>query len=311
MNQPLAHLEWIGVDWGSSLLRIWAMNAAGEVLDSILAYEGASTLDASDFEAVLSKLLTPWLQTLDAGKRLPVLIAGMAGSRQGWKEALYLSLPINLREDLHLTEVKTDIPQVDVYLIPGLKQTQPADVMRGEETQLLGFLKETGAEHESVILPGTHSKWVKIDGGNITQFTTCMTGELYHLFSRESVLRHSMSEDYWSQMTFDQAFLKMYESPASFSQLLFSLRAMHLLEEADTNDLSVMLSGYLLGLEFKAMEEASYLKESKQVTLIGNAHLCGIYQQAAAVLGISTRVFPGDAMVLQGEHHIYLQQLKT
>src|SRR5262249_54220513 len=140
--------------------------------------------------AGFAPVLRDHLARLGAPAAGPVLICGMAGARQGWVEAPYLKTPTRL-DDLHAGAIRVDAPG-DIRILPGIAQDLPErpDVMRGEETQLLGV---TEADFSGLVcVPGTHSKWVRIDAGQIVEFSTYMTGELYAVMAQHSLLAHAI-----------------------------------------------------------------------------------------------------------------------
>ncbi|GAB3100694.1 2-dehydro-3-deoxygalactonokinase [Isoptericola nanjingensis] len=192
----------VALDWGTSSFRGWLLDAAGGVLDEVRTDDGTLLCSAgagsapdraAAFERTFVRLCGSWL---DRRPGLPVLAAGMVGSNHGWADAGYLDVPAALpRLADHLTPVPvtgTDVGTV-VHLVPGLRVVGPdPDVLRGEEVQLLGALEEAreegGAALATAVLPGTHSKWVHLDGDLVTGFSTVMTGELYALLLRDSIL---------------------------------------------------------------------------------------------------------------------------
>ena len=160
------------VDWGTSSFRAWLLGEHGEVVAGTRSSEGMATLRREEFAPVLEKHLA----ALGAPDHLPALICGMAGSRQGWVEARYCDLPASLSGLAALAVAAPGISR-DVRIIPGLAQrsAEEPDVMRGEETQLLGAIG--GIEGRAVAcMPGTHSKWVRIEDGEVRHFRTFMTG---------------------------------------------------------------------------------------------------------------------------------------
>ena len=177
------------VDWGTSSFRGWLMSADGEALAESRGGEGmlhCAAAGAGGFAPVLRDHLA----RLGAPAGAPVLICGMAGARQGWAEAPYLKTPTRL-DALHEGALRIDAPG-DIRILPGIAQARPdrPDVMRGEETQLLGVTEPdfTGL----VCIPGTHSKWVRIDAGRIVAFSTYMTGELFSVMAQHSILAHAV-----------------------------------------------------------------------------------------------------------------------
>ncbi|MCR6634852.1 2-dehydro-3-deoxygalactonokinase [Devosia sp.] len=186
-------VAWIAVDWGTSNLRGWTIDAGGNVLASRSSPKGMGKLIREEFPAALAELLSG----VDLTTPTDVLVCGMAGARQGWLEAPYLEAPTDLR-DLLGGAVRPDSgsDKLKVSILPGVCQKQGADnVMRGEETQLLGLASTLPGYSGLVCMPGTHSKWALLDGTKIEHFTTAMTGEMFEILSTHSVLRHSLGGD--------------------------------------------------------------------------------------------------------------------
>lgn len=171
------------VDWGSTNLRIRLLDGEGAVINTFSSGEGLIHLAGGDFNAKLEERLSG----LGADAALPVVICGMAGSRQGWREVPYLEIPAALT-DIAGAALKVDGTSRLVHILPGLSQRAPsADVMRGEETQLLGLALERPLDGV-VVMPGTHSKWVRIANSRIESFSTFMTGEMFAVLSKHSLL---------------------------------------------------------------------------------------------------------------------------
>ena len=181
-----APAAFVAVDWGTSSFRGWLVSADGEALAESRGSEGMLHCIGTGFAPVLRDHLAQ----LGAHEDMPVLICGMAGARQGWAEAPYLKTPTRL-DVLHEGSIRVDAPG-DVRILPGVAQAHAdrPDVMRGEETQLLGVTEPgfTGL----VCIPGTHSKWVSIEAGRIVEFTTYMTGELFSVISQHSILAQAV-----------------------------------------------------------------------------------------------------------------------
>lgn len=281
------------------------MDADGQVLATKQSPQGANTLQSNDYEMVLLNLIEPWLDQFQAAKAVPVLIAGMAGSRQGWQEAAYLSLPWSWAKQAQSTLVATQDTRIQVHILAGLKQLNPPDVMRGEETQIIGLLTQYPDFKGVVILPGTHSKWVQLQEGGIQSFHTCMTGELFQLLCEQSMLRHSVNTQAWAADTFDAAFLSAVEQPAQLSYRLFSLRAEHLLLDAKADTLSTKLSAYILAFEMAAMREQGFVKNEQPFALIGNHKLGQLYAHSLKLLGIEAAIFDGETLVQAGLYRAY------
>lgn len=299
--------DWIGVDWGSSYVRAWAMSQQGEVLAMTSSPQGSSTLSSAQYETVLFHLIEVWLPT---DKILPIIICGMAGSRQGGQEVAYQTLPITSPNILHLTSITTQSARFAVYMLAGLSQLQPADVMRGEETQIAGFLGDNPQFTGTLILPGTHSKWVHIQQGVVMNFSTCMTGELFHLLSTQSVLRHSVQSEAWSEAAFLQGFQNSFQQPEQFMANLFTLRADHLLQQVEPSIAKARLSGLLLGAECAAMRSKGFMEPHSPVGVIANPTLTQLYTQALQVLQLVSLGLNGERLTVNGLYSAYQKLIK-
>src|SRR5690606_3566890 len=177
MSEPAGAHQWVAVDWGTSNVRAWGIGAGGEIVWSRSSDRGMGRLSAADYPAVLTELLAA--AATERPAPVEVLICGMAGARQGWREAPYLEAPAALdRLLLSAVRPETDGTPFDVRILPGSCQKTPGgeDVMRGEETQLLGLLALRPEFSGTVCMPGTHSKWVQLEGGRVVGFATAMTG---------------------------------------------------------------------------------------------------------------------------------------
>ena len=294
MTETVMNPNWIAVDWGTTNLRIWQCDQAGNVLDETKVQMGMGALTASEYEGVLISHIDHHL----SGKGITeVLVCGMAGARQGWQDAGYLTAPCNTPALNQAVTVPTADPRIMVRILPGIKQPDPADVMRGEETQIAGFLKQTPDYNGLICLPGTHSKWVHVQNGRVVVFQTFMTGEVYDLLSRNSVLKHSVSGECFLQSDFVDAAKSAFENPADVFSQLFRLRAQHLVHDTDATVLSARLSGILIGQEVAAMERQwNHLP----ITLIGEEALCSLYKSALEAVGKSVDLNLSAAPTLLG-----------
>ena len=291
--------DWIAVDWGTTHLRAWAMAADGTMLAEGRSGQGMAGLTREGFEPALLSLITPWL----GDRGMPVLACGMVGARQGWQEAPYAEAPCDVLA-LHPVCVRTKDPRLQLRIVAGLCQRDPADVMRGEETQIAGFLGGHAGFDGILCLPGTHSKWVRVETGQIVAFRTAMTGELFGLLAGQSVLRLSLG-DGWDAQVFQEAVADALARPEEFTAALFSIRAEALLQATDPAAARSRLSGLLLGMELAAMR--SYWL-SGPVTIIGATNLAENYRAALAVAGAAGMVRDGDAMTLAGLTAMYQAQ---
>ncbi|ASJ75807.1 putative 2-dehydro-3-deoxygalactonokinase DgoK1 [Granulosicoccus antarcticus IMCC3135] len=293
----------VAVDWGTSSFRLWTLSADGQVLARANGPYGMASLSKQDFAQVLEDQLN----RLSVDRHVPVLICGMAGAAQGWCEAPYLQAPMALSQ-LGLGAVRVPDIERQVHILPGFMQTQPCNVMRGEETQILGLLSARPDFNGVVCLPGTHSKWVRLSEGQIAHFTTCMTGEIFSLLCHQSVLKHSTAGKGWDAAAFVEAILQMMSAPASLADSLFGLRAQMLLEDLPPATARARLSGMLIGIELAATQ--AYWQDC-EVALIGEASLCRHYATALASQSVAVDLLDSEAMTLSGITSAFTQLRET
>lgn len=282
--------SWIGVDWGTSRLRAWRMDGL-EVAAEASSDQGVSTLSKSEMESAFLALASPWI----GNEPEQIVVCGMAGSRQGWHEAPYRAVPcppLGLPD----SQVPTSDPRLHVSILPGLKQMRPHDVMRGEETQIAGFLSETPGFDGVLCLPGTHTKWAQISAGEVVSFRTFMTGEMFALLGKASVLRHNVGTG-WDDISFLAAVDEALTHPASVGARLFGLRAEALLSELDPATARSRLSGLLIGMEL-AGAKPYWL--GQRIAVIGAEEQARAYADALAAQGLVPERADGDRMTRTG-----------
>jgi 2-dehydro-3-deoxygalactonokinase len=284
--------NWIAVDWGTSNLRAWAMGPGGEVLAEASSDEGMGKLARDGFEPALLRLIGPWL----AGHP-PIIACGMVGSRQGWCEAPYRTIPCTPLDPAALVAAPTHDTRLSVRIAPGLKQPSPADVMRGEETQIAGALSLRPGYDGVLCLPGTHSKWVQISAGEVVSFQTFMTGELFALISETSVLRHGMQGGTWDEAAFDAAVSDTLSRPERIAARLFAIRAEGLIAGLSASAALSRLSGLLIGIELAA---ARPYWLGQRVTLIGAEKLSAAYARALSAQGVEADRLSATECTLAG-----------
>ena len=284
--------DWIAVDWGTTHLRAFAMGQG--VLAEAGSEDGMGRLARDGFEPALLRLIGAWL---DPARITPVIACGMVGSRQGWVEAGYRRVPCTPLDGSGMTAVPVADPRLRMYIVPGLAQLHPADVMRGEETQIAGALALSPGFDGVFCLPGTHSKWVHVSAGEVVSFQTSMTGELFALLSQQSVLRHGMAGEGWDEAAFDQALSDALSRPERLGARLFGLRAEGLVGQLDAGVARARLSGLLIGMEM-AGARAYWL--GQPVVIIGATRLSALYARALAAQGAEVQQMPADRTVLAG-----------
>jgi 2-dehydro-3-deoxygalactonokinase len=292
-NAPFAALA----DWGTSNFRLWLVDAQGEILGERQSPDGMSACAADNrFASVLEDNL----RALNAPEDLPVVIAGMAGAKAGWLEAPYVETPTALSE-LHHHTVSPKASR-RVFILPGLcqKETGPFDVMRGEETQLAGVVAG-GISSGVICMPGTHCKWVDLEDGVVKRFRTAMTGEMFDLLSKQSILRLSITQDgdhSFNEAAFDAAVTEALTNGFSLTTSLFSIRAGGLLAAPEPNEASSRLSGLLIGAEIAGM--GSFFASGKTVHIVASKNLSALYIRALTLAGATAQSLDGSALVRHG-----------
>jgi 2-dehydro-3-deoxygalactonokinase len=271
----------IGVDWGTSRLRGFRIDPTGRLLERRESMLGVACVQDRAFDAGLRELIGDW-QASDG--RVPILMCGMIGSRQGWHEVPYLPCPAALADFLpRLQRVETACGPA--HIVAGVSTKDAGgihDVMRGEEMQILGIASSKGPQ--LVIAPGTHSKWAQLENGCILGFKTYMTGELYSLLRELSTLAWVMPTPTGTSPNED-AFIagvqRTRDDPDLLHQL-FSVRTCGLFDDLPPASLASYLSGLLIGSEI-----ASGLrrKPAGEITLIASAALADLYRLALSDAG--------------------------
>jgi 2-dehydro-3-deoxygalactonokinase len=275
MEKPLL----VGLDWGTTSCRAYLVGADGVIARNdgpgILRVEGGA------FGPWFDTMVGAWIA---AHGVLPVVLSGMIGSRQGWKEALYAKCPAGAG-DIVKALAKIDHDGLPISLVPGLSTENDGmpDVMRGEETQILGALAMSGMDEGLFLLPGTHSKWVEVSGGRIVSFRTFMTGEIFGALKDHTILGRLMREG-----TSDaEGFARGVKEGAALGgagallNRMFATRTYGLMDRLPDTALSDYLSGLLIGAE---IAEATRRSQSA-VTIIASVALAQRYTDALKLLG--------------------------
>lgn len=268
----------IAVDWGTSSFRAWRFGGDGTIVDRIEAPRGALTVEAGAFPATLEALVGRWLR-----EDRTVLMSGMVGSRQGWIEAPYVACPA-APTDLARSLARIGHAEAEVAIVPGVSCRDAAgvpDVMRGEETQIVGALGESAGD-ATVCLPGTHSKTVEIRAGRIESFRTHMTGEVFAALAGHTILGRTMAPPGPDDSALPAAFEDGVRRSGEAGGLLhhvFGGRARFLFGELPQDDARAYLSGMLIGHELRTTDPA------RPLTLVGATGLVSLYARACAALG--------------------------
>jgi 2-dehydro-3-deoxygalactonokinase len=281
--QALADAHLIGVDWGSTSLRAFLVGADGRALAERANGNGASVIaGATAFAAALEEVAGDWMRGRPA---LPVVACGMVGSLHGWRDVPYAPCPADARA---LAAGMLRSPGGALSIAPGMlcdESGLPPDVMRGEETQVFGalHLQPQLAQAACIILPGTHSKWAQVRDGRIERFATHMTGELYAVLRKHSVLGRLMEDGPFSEA----AFLQGVDAARLHGHLgvvhqMFAARTLGVTGRMQPAALGDYLSGLLIGHELRAglAWRAQAGLDGAPLALVGSAELCRRYQMA-------------------------------
>ena len=294
----------IGIDWGTTSFRAFRVGRDGEIRERRAAPKGILNVPDGRFGDTLREEIGPWL----AAGEDRVLLSGMIGSRQGWKEAPYLPCPAGAPE-LGAALVDIGFDWARVKLVPGLSGTDDsnvAEVMRGEETQVLGvplLLRDGGI----ACLPGTHSKWVRVDGGRIVSFTTHMTGEVFAALRGHTILARMMRDGPSDGAPFDAGVTRSAD-PGGLLHHIFGVRAQALAGRLNEFEAPAYLSGILVGHEVRAvLAQAPGIRgEQAVVQVIGAPELTMLYAKAITACGGYAERHDGEAaargLALIAEH---------
>jgi 2-dehydro-3-deoxygalactonokinase len=292
-------VSFVGVDWGTTHRRAYALDASGQCIRSHADGDGALASKGRFPEALRAAL-----DALDA-QPTQVLMSGMVGSAMGWKVAPYLDASVVLADmPQHLMLIPDDSDPVPRYVVPGYcvrNQWGQPDVMRGEETQLLGAV--TLGHHTGwFVLPGTHSKWVELQAGRIVQLRTYMTGELFDVLSKNGTLAAAAgsSEQVWDAAVFAQG-VQAAQHGGALSHLLFECRARVVCGDMPAASTRAYLSGLLIGSELHDVAQGA--RAAAPVKIIGSPELAQHYQTAATPLGLSFEVINAQDAFLGAMAH--------
>jgi len=280
-----ARASLIAVDWGTTSARAYRLDGQGNVLDSRNAPLGVSQVAGGRFAEALSSLLGDW-----DGEKVPRIASGMIGSRQGWVEAPYLDCPAPLNA---LAEAIARTPGDRLHVVPGLRTRDgngTPDVMRGEETQVVGAVGRTRTPLV-VVLPGTHSKWVCVEDGRIVDFVTYMTGELWHVLLQHSILgRLAVATPPAATTTpaFERGMARG-QGTGSFMHDIFGARTHVLMGELAGEEVGEWLSGLLIAREIRNARQWAQRRgyDGARVRLVGDDALVARYVTALSAADVS------------------------
>lgn len=281
----------LAIDWGTSSLRVYRLDTKGEVSDVRSSDDGILRVKDGAFAATLERAAGDWLTS-----NKPIVMSGMIGSRQGWSEAVYVPCPAGLPEIAAAMSTvqwtSSDNLQHQAWIAPGLNcvdQAGVADVMRGEEVQILGILQSLGEGEHVVCLPGTHSKWARVRDDRIVSFGTYMTGEVFSVLKQHSILGRTMTSDGFDEAAFCDGVARA-GTVGGLLHHLFGVRAQVLAGNIVEAQSASYLSGIVIGHELH-----SATSDIERFHLVGDAELTALYALAASTMNLSSVVHEAGA----------------
>ena len=290
----MSHPKLVAVDWGTTSLRIYAVDGKRNVLETLERAQGILAVTDQRFEVVLEEALA---LLVGHTEKVPIILSGMIGSRQGWFEAPYVKCPATIGDLAAQTVSVENASGRTIKLVPGLEtrsSTVCPDVIRGEETQIFGALAALKIEHGRFVLPGTHSKWVTVSGSQIESFQTYMTGEVFSALKEHTILGRMMVEP-GNDSAFERGVAASTEdgSPGRLLNQIFSTRTLGLFGEVADEEAASYLSGLLIGSEIRdgARDHEGLLY------IIAGSTLSDRYVRAARALGLETLAIDPESIV--------------
>ena len=293
MSDPSS--DFLAADWGTSNLRAWRLSAEGKVLDVRRFPWGVAHLQPGEAARKLKDEVRPALQA----QELPAILCGMVGSAMGIAAAPYADCPAGG------AELAKNLFKVDdlTAIVPGLRCTRPdgyLDVIRGEETKVLGWLAldaKRASGHHVLCLPGTHGKWVLVRDGRIHHFMTCMSGELFALLNEHSVLKTGAAPS--DEASFAEG-LEFGAADGPLASRLFTVRARMVGQGLEGGKAASYLSGLLIGDETAHLPPLLGLRAGSVIGLMGEPALCDLYAPALKAQGLTVEMADGEAAVIAG-----------
>ncbi len=286
----------LACDWGTTNVRAWVVGADGEAGPEREFPLGVGRLRPGEAAIRFREEIRPGMNA----ERLPALLCGMIGSTLGWTPVPYVDCPADLPVLAGALAV-VEGGGAPVRIVPGLRGPGAfggGDVMRGEETQILGWAADEPDDGSRLVChPGTHAKWALVRAGRLERFVTAMTGELYDVLRRHGVLKTEAPADD------ERAFAEGLEAAGdgdALSSRLFTARSRVVADGRSPSGTSSYLSGLLIGADVASAPALLGVPDPRRVTLIGEPALCRRYEAALARRGVGTQTRDGDRAVLRG-----------
>ena len=309
INNSFSKPALIAIDWGNTRFRCWLLDINGNEIDNIDTEFGISKIKDTTFSQVFENIMGGWFHEHGS---LPVIASGMIGSRHGWLETPYIPCPAGPEEFAkHLVYVSLNIENTNIpkkiAIVPGMSYWDEGvpDLMRGEETQVAGFLWDK-QQSGWIVLPGTHSKWVLTKAGKIEAFKTFMSGEIFALMVEHSILQKLMEGNQQDENAFKRGCIQSFNSQQGLLNQLFSVRTMGLLNQVEAKGIHSFISGIIIGCEIKegmSLDAHNFSLDDAEVNLIGEISLCNLYRHAFEIANIKVNLVNNNPVV-KGLFHV-------
>ncbi|HZF43178.1 MAG TPA: 2-dehydro-3-deoxygalactonokinase [Sphingomonadaceae bacterium] len=284
----------ISVDWGTTNRRAYLIGADGRQRDEMEDDQGILSVATGQFHGAVQEIRAR------LGDR-PLLMGGMIGSNRGWVEAPYVACPAGIED---LAKALRWIEGGRAAIVPGVsyRNGRAADVMRGEEVQILGAVAAGTIPADCIVChPGTHNKWIVVEGGRITSFRTIMTGELFSLLREHSILADLLGGDASPGAAFDEGVDYGLGNDDVVAEL-FSIRARVLLGAGERSAAASYASGLLIGGDARVGLRAA--PEGEEIIVMGRPELTELFARAIARVGRGVREVDGEEAFVAGTRAI-------
>ncbi|MGO4890812.1 2-dehydro-3-deoxygalactonokinase [Flavobacterium sp. W21_SRS_FM6] len=285
-------------DWGTSVSRFYLCRFYQQHLTVLARSQGRGIKHISDPEACFFELCQDWFNQYGP---LPVFLIGTVGADIGWKKAPYVACPTDKHQLLE-NAITFQAKGIDITILPGVTCTNHydlPDIMRGEETQLFGFLSQYPQQKEQLVcLPGTHTKWALLANNQIQSFVTSPVGELYEVLNQHSVLLNPAINQRACSVTFTQGLQVGMSENSNVLHTLFATRSLQVINNMDNSQAAGYLSGLLIGADVKAAMKDFH--SFSDVSVIGSDYICSLYVQALNHIGITNKLFSSEDATILG-----------
>ena len=294
--------NFIIVDWGTSNFRAVLIDKKFSVVDSISTTDGMLSLKKEEFHPFLTKTLRAWI---DEDINIKIYMSGMVGSINGWLETKYLTCSVSL-SDLSNNLVKIPNIKEHIYIVPGVKIQKDGliDLMRGEEIQIFGAMKKLNLKDAVFILPGTHSKWVKLKDEKIVDFKTNMTGEVFSVMSTNTILAKSIGSKVFNEKAFERGIELSLKNEGILNHM-FQARSQA--NNIGENGIYSFLSAIVIGSEIKQMYS---LFSPKSVVIVGTSALNDLYTKVLQKYGVQVDTIDATSATVEAMVSIYKKNSK-